>query len=261
MPEPRLWQEMTSPEIAEARDSGAVVLIPVGAIEQHGPHLPVDTDIRLSIDTSMEAARRRAYVLVAPPVWWGLSGNHTAFAGYFTLRSSTFMALLEDLCNSLIDQGFRKIVLVVGHASNKPPASIVVNEIMQSRGVKIVWLNNIGMGQAEFAKVRKSEVGGDWHAGELETALVMRSRPDLVKVEGSPGRYVDPHAHFGLSAGPRDIYGAGDAVIGIDLAGAFPDGVAGVPALATAEVGDAVFEAIVDRMCSILDEYRDLETS
>lgn len=261
MGEPRLWQEMTSPEIAVARDRGDVVLIPVGAIEQHGPHLPVDTDIRLSIDTSLEAARRRDYVLVAPPVWWGLSGNHTAFAGYFTLRPSTFMALLEDLCNSLIDQGFNKIVLVVGHASNKPPASIVVNEIMQTRGVKTVWLNNIGMGQAEFARVRRSQQGGDWHAGELETALVLRSRPDLVKLEGSPGRYVNASEHFGLSAGPRDIYGAGDAVIGIDLAAAFPDGVAGVPELATREVGDAVFEAIVTRMCSILDEYHDLKVN
>jgi creatinine amidohydrolase len=261
MSEPRIWGEMTSPEIAAARDAGAVALIPIGAIEQHGPHLPVDTDISLALAAAMEAARQRPYMIVAPPVWWGLSGNHTGFAGFFTLRASTFLALLEDLCTSLVDQGFRKIALVVGHASNKPPAQMVVADVMQRRGVPIVQLNYINLGAAAFQQLRQSPPGGDWHAGELETALMMHVRPDLVKLEGAPVRYVDPQAHFGLTAGPRDIFGAGDATIGFDLAASFPDGVAGDPTVATAELGGAVFTAIVDRMCSILDEYQAIDST
>jgi creatinine amidohydrolase len=258
MPEPKIWGELTSPEIEAARDEGAVVLVPIGAVEQHGPHLPVDTDISLALAAATEAARQRPYMVVAPPVWWGLSGNHTAFTGFLTLRSSTFLALLEDLCNSLLDQGFRKIALIVGHASNKGPAQMIISDVMQRRGVPIVQLNYINLGASCFQQLRHSEPGGDWHAGELETALMMHVRPDLVALEGAPGRYVDPKAHFGLVDGPRDIFAPGDATIGFDLAKAFPDGVAGDPTVATPEVGRAVFEAIVDRICTILDEYHDL---
>lgn len=258
MGEPRIFQEMTSPELAAAIDAGDVVVIPVGSIEQHGPHLPVDTDIRLPVNTALAAARQRDYLIVAPPVSWGLSGNHTGFAGYLTLRSSTFMALLHDLCTSLIDQGFRKIVMIVGHAGNKPAVSLVVNEVMQSTGVPIVWINNIGLGRETYQRLRASEPGGDWHAGELETALVLQDRPDLVKLEGSPGRYVNAKEHFGISAGPSDIFADGGASIGFDLAKSFPDGVAGDPTVASAELGRAVFDSIVEKVCSITDEYHDM---
>jgi creatinine amidohydrolase len=253
----RIWNEMTSPELNASKDAGDVVLLPIGAIEQHGPHLPVDTDISLAVASATAAARERPYMVVAPPVWWGLSGNHTAFNGYLTLRSITFLALLEDLCTSLLDQGFRKIALIVGHASNKPPVQMVVSDLMQRRGVPIVQLNYINLGAGAFQAVRKSAPGGDWHAGELETALMMHVRPDLVALENAPVRYVDPKLHFGLSAGPKDIFGAGDATIGFDLAASFPDGVAGDPTVATPEVGRVVFEAIVDRICNILDEYHE----
>src|SRR5690554_3881324 len=113
----RTWSEMTSPEIAKASEECAVVLLPIGAIEQHGPHLPVDTDISGAWEVAKELARRKPYSIVAPPVWWGLSGSHRAFAGTLTLRPATFYALLHDICVSLIDQGFQKIVLVVGHGS------------------------------------------------------------------------------------------------------------------------------------------------
>jgi creatinine amidohydrolase len=258
MGEPRIFQEMTSPELAAAIDAGDVVVIPVGSIEQHGPHLPVDTDIRLPVSTALAAARRRDYLIVAPPVSWGLSGNHTEFAGYLTLRSSTFMALLHDLCTSLIDQGFRKIVLIVGHAGNKPAVSLVVNEVMHNTGVPVVWINNIGLGRETFQRMRASGLGGDWHAGELETALVLHDRPDLVKLAGSPGRYVNAKEHFGLSAGPSDIFAEGGASIGFNLAKSFPDGVAGDPTLANAELGKAVFDAIVEKVCFITDEYHDM---
>lgn len=258
MGEPRIFQEMTSPELAAAIEAGDVVVIPVGSIEQHGPHLPVDTDIRLPVNTALAAARRRDFLIVAPPVSWGLSGNHTGFAGYLTLRPSTFMSLLHDLCTSLIDQGFRKIVMIVGHAGNKPAVSLVVNEVMHNTGVPVVWINTIGLGRETYQKLRASAPGGDWHAGELETALVMQDRPDLVKLEGTPGRYVNAKEHFGISTGPSDIFADGGASIGFDLARSFPDGVAGDPTVATAELGRAVFDAIVETVCAIADEYHDL---
>lgn len=255
MSKPRIWGEMTSPELDTAITDGDIALLPIGAVEQHGPHLPVDTDISLAVETALEVSRQRPYAIVAPPVWWGLSGNHRPWAGYLTLRPNTFLDLLHDLCVSLLDQGFRKVALIVGHASNKPPAQMVISELMQERGVPLVQLNYINLGASVFRELRKSEIGGEWHAGELETALMMHVRPDLVKLDGAPARYIDPKKHFGLSNAATDIFSPGEAGIGVDLARAFPEGVAGDPTVATAELGKQVFVKIVERVCATLDEY------
>ncbi|HMJ03639.1 MAG TPA: creatininase family protein [Conexibacter sp.] len=255
MTEPRTWADMTAPAIGEAAARGDVVLLPVGAVEQHGPHLPVDTDIRLAVAVAEEVAKRQPRTLVAPPVWWGLSGYHRGFPGFLTLRPATFMALLEDLCNSILDQGFGKLVLVVGHASNKPIAQLVVSELMQTRGVPVMQVNYLNLGAPAFARARRSALGGDFHAGELETALMLHVRPDLVQMERAVSRPLDPREHLGHSAATRDIFSAGDVGVGFDLRAGFPEGVAGDATLATAVLGADVFEAIAARACEVVDEY------
>jgi creatinine amidohydrolase len=249
------WADMTAPEIGRAAGRGDVVLLPVGAVEQHGPHLPVDTDIRLAVVTAEEVARRCEHALVAPPVWWGLSGYHRGFPGLLTLRPATFTALLEDLCTSLLDQGFRKIVLVVGHGSNKPIVQLVVSELMQTRGVPIMQVNYLNLGAAAFARGRRSPLGGDFHAGELETALMLHVAPDLVHRELAVRCLLDPRVHLGHSAAARDLFSAGEVTVGFDLRASFPEGVAGDATVATAELGAEVLEAIVARACELVGEY------
>jgi len=252
---PRRWAELTAPELGESAARGDVVLLPVGAVEQHGAHLPVDTDIRLAVAAAEAVATRLGRAIVAPPVWWGLSDYHRGFPGFLTLRLETFVNLLRDLVGSMVDQGFRRIVLFVGHASNKPIAQAVVSETMHAHGVAIAQINVINQGAEAFAAVRRSETGGDFHAGELETALTMHLAPDLVHTDRAVSRPVDPVAHFGHSAGTRDMFSPGSAVLGFDLRRSFPEGVAGDATVATADTGRAVFTAIVDRAAAIVAEY------
>lgn len=259
--EPRYWNELTSPEIGRAQQAGDVVLLPVGSIEQHGAHLPVDTDINGAWETAKEVGRRRDYALVAPPVWWGLSAAHRKFPGVLTLRSSTFSALLTDLCDSILDQGFEKIALIVGHASNKPAVSALVAEIAERHGAKLVQINYLNLGNHVFREHRKSAPGGDAHAGELESSVQLHLRPGLVDpeaVRSAPVHLVDPKRDFGLSDAMQDILVPGQVVVGFDLKASFPDGIMGDPTVATAELGALVFEAVVDKACSILDEYHEL---
>jgi creatinine amidohydrolase len=253
--EARLWAEMTTPELRAAQEGRAVVLLPVGAVEQHGPHLPVDTDISGAYETAKEVSRRREHVVVAPPVWWGLSGAHRGFHGFLTLRPQTFYQLLEDLCESIVDQGFDKVVLVVGHASNKPVVSLLVTQFMERRGISIAQINYLELSRAVFQEIRKSAVGGDAHAGELETSVQMHLRPGRVDLDGVPVRYVEPSVHFGHSAALSDIFGPGQVTIGYDLARSFPEGVMGDPSVASEETGRLVWEAIVERACELVDEY------
>ena len=259
MSEPRYWGELTTPEIKSAAEAGeTVVLVPVGAVEQHGPHLPVDTDICGAHETSKEIARRRSYAIVAPPVSWGVSGPHRKFHGILTLRVETFTALLEDLCDSLVNQGFRKIALIIGHATNKPIVQTLVGQYMERRDVPLVQINYVNLAAERFAEIRKSDIGGAGHAGELETALQMHFRPGKIELENVPVHYLDAKRDFGLSSATKDMFKAGEANVGYDIATSFPDGVMGDPSVATAETGRLVFEAIVEKACAICDEYQAL---
>jgi creatinine amidohydrolase len=253
----QLWAELRMPELAELREAGAVVLIPVGAIEQHGPHLPVDTDIHGAYHASVAVAEERPHVVVAPPVCWGLSSAHRGFAGLLTLRPETFIGLLTDLADSLIDDGFTRIAFVVAHGSNKPAVALAVQAIMRRRRVGVLQVNWLELSSGAFGRVRRSPRGGEFHAGELETSVQLHLRPDRVVLGDAPRRLVEPAADLGHSEAPGDIFGGAAATIGFDLKPVFPDGVMGDPTVASAETGRICFEEAVARLGRIVDEFHD----
>ena len=103
-----VWQHMRRDEIAEMRDHGAVVIVPVGSIEQHGAHLPVDVDIFMAQTVALAAAQALAPdvpVLVAPPVWTGVSPHHMHFTGTLTLSVDTFTQVLRDIVTCMWRHG------------------------------------------------------------------------------------------------------------------------------------------------------------
>src|SRR4051812_23307387 len=112
------WSRMKAHEIKARQAENALVIVPVGSFEQHGPHLPVQVDTLLAGEVARRAAVKIAAtqsVLVTPTVWCGLAEHHMSFGGTLTLDFETFQALLRCICHSLIRQGFRKILLLNGH--------------------------------------------------------------------------------------------------------------------------------------------------
>jgi creatinine amidohydrolase len=256
---PRLWAEMTSTQLRDAAAAGDIALLPVGSIEQHGSHLPVDTDINGPLETALAVAARREWTVVAPPVWWGLSGAHREFAGTLDLRPATFYALLEDLCRAITASGFR-VCLLVGHASNIPAVSTLVGEFASQGGGHLLQLNYLGFAASTFAEIRRSGRGGEAHAGELETSLQLHLRRDLVVLDPPPNaNYLDPKRDYGISQVPGDISERGPVNLGFDLAERFPEGVIGDPTVASAETGERCFNAIIDGVLAVLDEYHEKE--
>lgn len=251
--------DLTWVEADRAARSGAVVLLPVGAFEQHGPHLPLDVDVHMALAVAEEVARRTEGVLVAPGVTWGLSDSHLPFAGTMSLSLDTMRGLLTDLVTSLARNGFERIALVVTHNSNRPLVGILTQELSRRLGQGVLSLFCTDFAADTFRRIRASEVGGELHAGELETAFELFLRPDLVRIEQAPRAPVEPKSVTGLSRTARDMYEGGLAQIGFKLTEAAPHGVLGDPTVATAETGSRVFEAMVQGICETIAEFRELD--
>ena len=116
-----LWQELRRTEFEQMVKADAIVIIPVASIEQHGDHLPVNTDENTCREIAQRAARAidEFPVLVVPSIWAGLSAMHITYPGTITLKFNTFVALLTEIAESVYAHGFRKILFLNGHGGNK----------------------------------------------------------------------------------------------------------------------------------------------
>ena len=132
MPEVR-WNRMSAATLRECADRGAVVLLPIGSTEQHGPHLPTGVDGFLAAETCRRTAEvlteQGAPAVVAPEVGWGMADHHITFGGTFTLRFATYHALLHDICRSIEEAGFSRILMVNGHGGNMAALNVLVGEL------------------------------------------------------------------------------------------------------------------------------------
>ena len=254
-----LWGDLTERDLDAARRDGYLVLVPIGAVEQHGPHLPTDTDISISYNVAIETARRLGQTVVAPPVSWGYSAMQMGFASTITLRPATLSSLLEDICSSIIANGFRKLALITSHAGNRPIAQLFIREFKTRIGTTLASLHYTDFGREAFSEARASRTGGEMHAGEFETSIELHLRPERVQMEHAAADYVDPKRHFGLSSATADIYKAGNVTVGYDIKDRFPTGVLGDPTVASAETGKVVFEAVVGGIVEVLEEFRSFD--
>jgi creatinine amidohydrolase len=254
VPSGQRWEERAAPDFAElrARDADWAVLVPVGAIEQHGRHLPVDVDTHLACAVCAAVAERDRQVLVAPAVPWGISASHVPFGGAITLRPETLLNLLRDVCESVLAAGVRCVLLVNGHNGNMYVAGQAAAEFGTREGAFVGALNYFDLAVQEFRAARRSRLGGEGHAGELETSLELFLRPGLVGPERDV-RYVEATSHAGFA----DLTERGAIVQGFDLARDFPEGVMGDPVSASAELGERLFTAAVDELSTVIGELRE----
>jgi len=169
---------MTWQDIEAALEHTDTVLFPVGAIEQHGHHLPLGTDFYSALKTCQLIAQE-ADVLVAPVLMVGLSEYHMGFPGTMTLTPDTFEAVIFESVRSLIRHGFKKIVIFNGHGGNTDSLNHVIRKINQNTMATAVMLNGL---QVPLLKEKVNYPKYDWHAGERETSEMLYLTPDLVNM-------------------------------------------------------------------------------
>lgn len=232
------FEDLTTVEAASARDAGAVVLLPVGSIEPHGPHLPLSTDILIAEETARRAALRLASAgipaFVLPAFAYSPVEFSAGFAGAIGLTPSAAEEALADLLVSALEQGFRAVAVVNAHLE---PAHIeclrAAVSLAGSRAGRSPVFPDITR-RALASKLTEEFRSGACHAGRYETSLVMAVRPDLVREEV---RTVLPPVGISLveaiRKGKRSFREAG-----IDAA------YCGDPASASAAEGEATYETL-----------------
>jgi mycofactocin precursor peptide peptidase len=159
----------TSPELLGRVDIH--LLVPLGATEQHGPHLPLNTDTLIASGVAEAAAAGRADVVVAPALPYGSSGEHAGFPGTLSLGQAAVEITLVELVRSATD--FRDVTLVSWHGGNAEPVARAIERLRGEGRAVHLWEPHVN--------------GGDAHAGWVETSLMLALAPDLVRGERPVG--------------------------------------------------------------------------
>lgn len=233
------WQNMTKDELAAAADRGAVVVVTLGATEQHGAHLPVGTDSMTAQHIAHMAATQAGdagtEVIVAPPVWWGYSRDHLGFPGTLTLSHRTLTNLLVELGQSVTANGFSRVLFLNGHGSNDRLLYYVLRDIQDATPTPcaLAAVTYWKLASDVVAAKRESTTGGMAHACEFETSLMLNSNPELVQMDLA----VDERANEYSRYRRQELLASGPVMAPDRFRDLTRSGVVGDPSLATADKG------------------------
>lgn len=239
------WARLRADELRERAEAGALVMLPVAAIEQHGPHLPTMTDTRLAHAVTLRAAQNaRQPTVVTPVVWSGLSEHHVPFGGTLTLTPATFQAVLADLIEGMVRQGFQRFLIVNAHGGNAVAVKAAADAIAIQTGAIVVATTYFFEAQPAIAPLLTTQdrVG---HACEAETAMMLAVEPDLVDRQA-----------MATAASPR--HGAVEVGVAAHrwrpLTALTTNGVLGNPAPATPAQGEALIAASAAAITALIDD-------
>ncbi len=176
---------MTSPEVEALNKKDGVVVLPIGAIEQHGPHLPLITDTMIAtqgLNATLAALSEDVKVWALPPMSYGKSNEHINFAGTVTLSAATLTAVLHDIADSVARAGFRRLAFLNCHGGNMPVLNMVARDIRVATGLMTFCIHGLHYGNPSFG-LSAEEMRYGLHAGETETSLILAMAPELVKMD------------------------------------------------------------------------------
>ena len=182
------WGEMRWPEMKEVDRGRAVVVVPTGSMEQHGPHLPLQVDAYIASRLAGDLEERIPDVMLLPPVWSGVSPHHMDFPGSITLRPRVFIDLLRDLCVSFTHHRFSRIVLLNGHGGNRSSLEVLSQELYSDLGLSVNVVVYWDLVPDLLKSMKKSHSKGMGHSGEIETSLMLYLAPHLVSMKDIPPR-------------------------------------------------------------------------
>jgi len=233
-------------EVGETVKRTKLALLPVGVLEQHGPHLPLSSDNIIATELTRRVAER-IDCLVLPVVPYGPLYSFRDFPGSLWVKPEIFKLYVKDICLSLQHHGIETVAIIVGHMTDYAPMKEMARELQLEAGLKVVPLLLPGL-ESAMEQVCESEPAhpGIIHADEVETSLVLAARPEWVHMDRSVREYPEFPPYFDYL--PFSWYQR------VCKTGVFGDATVG-----TREKGDAMYRAMAERIVEILksvEEYR-----
>ena len=253
---PRFWAELTSPDFAALDPTATVAVLPLGATEQHGPHLPLQVDTTLAngvIHAALPLLPPSLPVLFLPTQSVGFSPEHTAFPGTLTLKADTVVRLWTDIAEGVAAAGVKKLVLFNAHGGHVGLMDVVARELRARLGLlvySVSWFN-LPLPPSVEALFPPDEHRFGVHAGDVETSMMLALAPAQV-------RMIEARAFHSSS---RDR-AAGFPILGNGKSAKFawqmqdvnPAGAAGNAAAATAQKGEALLQGAGQALADLLVE-------
>lgn len=245
---------MTSPMIA-ATDRAVPLVMNISAVEQHGPHLPVGTDAMIGENLLDRVdARMGNDLLVLPQLKVCCSSHHMDFGGTLTIRHETMLAYVCDVLESALTQGFKTVVLFNSHGGNEAIGRVIVEKLGHRHPkAQVAMLTWWTVARDALGKIQESGFGGVGHACEFETSLMMHFLPKLVDT----GAIADPDMPQPYCWARADMLNAPSGVLYRSMktqsGGA---GTVGRPSFASAEKGQRIADAVVERLCAMIADLR-----
>jgi creatinine amidohydrolase len=243
------WSRLKARELTELAKRNAIVLVPIGATEQHGPHLPVQVDARLAGEVCVRAARlvaKHEPIVTLPSIWFGMSEHHMRLGGTITLDFETMFAVIRCVVRSLLQHGFKRIFILNGHGGNTTALENIVGELTIQHQIPLACGTYWDIAAEPIAKLLEKQKRL-MHACEAETSMMLALTPELIdrdELSQMHGPYVP-----GLSA----IAGANPATYRWRyISTRSPIGVIGDASTATPEKGAKLLEAIAEEFAKAL---------
>jgi creatinine amidohydrolase len=242
--------EMTRGEAREAA-AGSILVLPLGATEQHGPHLPAGTDALICGGVAERVAERlegQVPVVVAPTLWFGNSAHHLPFGATLSLGTETYLHVLMDLGRSAVASGFRRLFFLNGHGGNHELIQLAARDLALQHPLDAAAGSYWVIAQEALREAAGGEAATiPGHAGTFETSMIMALSPHLVR-EPRPSRPAAPALKAGFEVPLRvERHGSWQAI----------DGFSDSPAGAGAELGQALLEAAVGAVADALRDFHE----
>ncbi|CAN1725170.1 creatinine amidohydrolase [Hyphomicrobium sp. 1Nfss2.1] len=247
---------MTQMEAADAIAAGRSVIVPTGATEAHGPHMPLDTDTH-QVDHIAALLADKIDAVVAPPVAYGISKTFEKFPGTISLTIPTYQTLVFEIGAALVRQGFKHIILLNGNrpsgTANDAVARHLIDELDEDYDFVVSAVSYWEPAAAEIHAMRKSVPGGMGHGCEMEASFQLATRPDIVKMDRLEGAHYGP-VGWDLVAptNPTRTY-ARRPRPQVGHAAIFGD-----PSVASAEAGEAFINVVI---AALTKTFTELQTS
>jgi len=240
----RLLGDLSALQLSAELTADSIIVLPLGAIEQHGPHLPLNTDFVVAEAVSRAAVEKfgsetNAWLL--PTLPFTKSNEHAWAAGTMWLSATTMMAVLEDIGRSVASTAAKKIMFINGHGGNSALVAMMNRELRLKYGLQ-TFLAHPHMPADQGGSSGESELGMGVHGGVDETSVMLHLRPELVDMSLAVRRVPE-----GLASNEQVKFG-GRVAFGWLSNDFFPEGHIGDPTGASAELGARMFAGAVDAL-------------